>query len=111
MGKVIAESLTLVIIAGIIAAVLVYHRRRKSKDAALDRGWAVKGDLNARQEKALIAEVNSAAILFRRLLAPPADLTSDMTLLRHEDREGVEAWLRRHNASASARMRRAIEES
>lgn len=111
MGKTIAIGLVIIIVVAIIAGVTVYFRRRQGKETALEHGWATKGDLSVKQEKALIAEINSAAILLRQLLAPPADLDSDMTYLRHEDRQRVETWLRQHNTSSGSNTRKAVEKA
>jgi hypothetical protein len=111
MGKAIVEAMVPVLIAVIAAVVIIYFRRRQGKEAALDKGWATKGDLNARQERALIAEVELAAALFRQLLAPPTDLVGEMTFLRYEDRRRVEDWLHNHIASSANNTRRVIKRS
>lgn len=111
MGKAIVEALVPIVLALIAAWVIIYFRRKQSKEKALDKGWAIKGDLNSRQEKALITEVNTAAVLFRQLLAPPPDWASDMTYLRVEDRKAVENWLRQHNTSSGSNMRKDYEQA
>lgn len=112
MGKAIIIGLVIVIVALIIAGVTVYYRRRAGKEKALEHGWAIKGDLNRRQEQAIIAELNTADILFRELLAPPGDLTGDMTLLRMSDRVKVQDWLlKRARNDNRSDTRRAIDNS
>lgn len=97
MGKAIVEGLVPIIIVGIIAMVVVYYRRKASKEKALASGWAVKGDLSASQEKEIIAENNKAAIIFRSMLAPTSDWGSDMTILSNNDRQSAESWIAQYN--------------
>lgn len=109
MGKVIVVGLVIVTLALIIAAVAVYFRRRQSKETALERGWATKGDLNRRQEQQLLAAVSIAESLFRQFLAPPVDLSGEMTLLTHADRRRAEEWLQEY--ASTTNTRRVIERS
>ena len=109
--RVIVTGLVIVIVAAMITGVVVYFRRRRSKETALERGWATSGDLNSRQEQALIAQVASAATLFRQLLAPPTSLDGDITFLRHDHRTQVEAWLRHQVTSLATNTRKGINQS
>lgn len=106
MGKAIVEALVPVLIAVIAASVIIYFRRRQSKETALDKGWAIKGDLNSRQERAIVSQMASAANIFRELLAPPSvDPFKDITLLRQEDREKVQDWLNQYSNTTDSIMR------
>ena len=108
MGLVIAKGLIFIVVVLIVAAVIVYFRRRKSKETALERGWAIKGDLTKAQERVIIAQLNTADLLFRELLTPPRDLSGEMTLLRGDHRMRVESWLSRQNKTPN---RKAIDNS
>lgn len=98
MGKAIVIGI--VVIVAILAGVwlLWYFRWKDSKDKARQHGWATHGDLNGRQEKALIEDNNSMAAFVRHLLAPPSNLRGDMTILSQEDRQRAEILLRSHDS-------------
>lgn len=100
MGIVIVKSLAVVVALAIIAGVVIYIRRRQSKDTALDRGWAIKGDLNASQEQLLIERHEAAARIFRLLLEQPHSLhqldQGEVTILARDHKDYIEQWLNGH---------------
>lgn len=94
MGRVIAICITVAVLAGILAWVVVYFRRRQSKETALERGWALKGDLNRSQEQALIRQNNAAKALLEQMLTPLDGTTAaEWTFLSDRDRERAGQWL------------------
>lgn len=94
MGRVIAIGAIIVTIALIVAWVMVYFRRRRSKETALEHGWAVSGDLNHIQEQALINQNNAAHTLLQHLLEPPRGFEADSwTILSTSDRARIQTWI------------------
>lgn len=96
MGKAIVVGLTWVVLAIVVSTVVVYFRRRQSKETALEKGWATKGDLNRLQEQKILSENESAEEIFLMLLEPPQNLSFDeqTSLLGAEHRSAIESWLR-----------------
>jgi len=111
MGKAIVVGLVVIAVVAIIAGVTVYFRRRQGKETALAQGWAIKGDLTARQERVIITQLAEADYLFRQLLTPPTTLEGEMTLLTWDHRTKIESWLRQTSALSTQDTRRAIDHS
>lgn len=111
MGKAIVVGLVVVIIAAMILIAVVYLRHRKSKETALERGWATKGDLNRGQEKKLLATLDSAADLFHALLVDPPNFSGDFTYIKESDRDKIQGWLVDYQLSISTETRKVIERS
>lgn len=99
MGKAAIVGATVVVIVVAVVFLAGWWRRQETKEKAADKGWALKGDLNKTQERAIIERLEQAAELFRRLAMPPSDLVLTSTLLSPEDRGRVETWLRDHNTT------------
>ncbi len=98
MGKAIVIGLIIISVVIVVAGVVVYFRNKKSKETALSRGWATKGDLSKSQERAILAQLGSADILFRQLLATPTNLSDEMNILRSDHRELIVRWLGRQES-------------
>lgn len=104
MGKLIVFFIGVAVLVIIVSLVVVYFRRKRSQETAREKGWAVKGDLNAIQEKALSLENDQAAEILRSLAAPPTDLyDDDVTFLGSRHRSMVESWLRSHSTAKTNR--------
>lgn len=103
MGKLIVFFIGLAILMIIASLVMVYFRRKRSQETAREKGWAVKGDLNALQERAIILENDQAAEILRSLVAPPSDLHlgDDVTLLGNGHRMMIDSWLKSHTAKTN----------
>ncbi len=95
MGAV-AAAVAAVLIVAIIATVIVILHRRASRLAAQLRGLPGKGDLDARQERLVLAQNSIAADLFRELLAnntPTLGDVADITVLGESHRSMIRGWL------------------
>lgn len=109
MGRIIAVGAIIVIIALIIAGVVIYHRRKNSREKALEHGWALSGDLTAQQEQQILDQNAAAAALFTSLLAPSDDLGGwnphEITIIGASQKVQIEAWMHT-NAKTIAQNRR-----
>lgn len=93
MGQV-AAAVAAVLIVAIVAAVVIYHRRKLSQDQARAKGLADKGDLNAKQERQILAHNAVAVDLFRSLLMPSSTAEmNDITVLGLMHRAAIQTWL------------------
>ena len=99
--KVVVTGLVIVIVVAIVAGVTVYFRRKQGQETAREKGWSMKGDLNAAQERVIISENTVAAKIFSGLVAPPGSFyqlgSEEMTILSSEHKRAIEEWLRTHN--------------
>ena len=102
MVTIIAVCITILAALLILAAVIVYFGRRRSKETALEKGWAAAGDLSRRQEKALIRQLVSAGSLFRKLLATPDTWSMEFSVLSITDRKNIEKWLQEQESVATS---------
>lgn len=109
MGKAIVIGVVIVVVVAMIVLATMWFRRKDGKERAQERGWALKGDLNARQEKKLKDQNTGAELLFYSLLLPSSDLSREMTILSREHRDRIEKWLAHQSESSGETSRRSID--
>lgn len=96
MGKVIVIAGVIVVLASFAILFAGWYRTRTERERAKERGWAVKGDMNGRDEQILIAANDQAAAIFWRLLrgAPgPSETWTDVDVLSTTSRDQIHDWL------------------
>lgn len=112
MGRVIAIGATFVVLALILAFVVIYFRRKASRERSLEKGWAVSGDLNRREEAEIVGQLNLATDLFLQLLGSAASPNllepGELTLLSQHHRGQVKDWLHKNATLIAATNKRSI---
>lgn len=88
---------TIIVLAVLIVSTIRWYGKREERREAKQAGWALKGDLSAKQERVIIAENEAAAEIFRRLLAP-SDSITEYNILSVEMRESSLKWLTAHES-------------
>ena len=68
MGKAIIVAAVIVIVLAMMLGAGIWYTRSEQRQADKAAGRAVKGDLSAAQEKALIARVETAETIFKQLI-------------------------------------------
>jgi hypothetical protein len=94
MGKAIVIGVTVVLIAIVTWVFVAWMRRQDTKDKAREKGWALAGDLNKKQEQALLKLVNEAADILHAIRNPPLESPDYVSYLSPDDRDKTEQWLR-----------------
>jgi hypothetical protein len=103
MGKAIVISVALILIVATVVALVAWNRRQDSKDKAREKGWALAGDLNRKQELALKNLIDEAADIMHTIRNPPIDAPDYVSYLSPDDRSKVEQWLRTYEGKVLER--------
>lgn len=92
---------TAVIIAGIVllaliaAGALIWSLRNKSRDNARKHGYAMRGDLNRDEERALMQKLAEAEQILRNLgRNDDSNWSMDPEVIRSDTKIAVGLWLR-----------------
>lgn len=96
MGRVVAIGAVVVIVAVLLVWLVRWLAKQDERREDKRAGRPVNGDLSARQERELLTENDKAAIILRRIIAPPSTV-DDITVLPHDLRSDVEQWVVRHD--------------
>ena len=96
MGRAIVISLTILVLFGVIAFLVVWLAKLGHKERAAEKGWALKGDLNKRQEAELKAQLDTAASLFESLTGLDGRF-DDMPYIPTKHRDRIAIWLQTYN--------------
>lgn len=98
MGKVALIVGLLLALAVLVVGVVVWWRKQYGRDKARERGWALDGDLNKRQETVLITQLQQAVLIFKSM--QESETTVDvwtqpemLTILSPQHKESVRVWL------------------
>lgn len=96
MGRVIAISLTVVVLGALAAFLVVWLARLGHKERAAEKGWAIKGDLSKRQEGELLDQLDTAASILISLTSLD-DQFDDMPYIPTKHRDQIGIWIKTYN--------------
>jgi len=96
MGRVLAISATIIVLGVLVTFLVVWLARLGHRERAAEKGWALKGDLNKRQEAELRAQLDTAASLFQSLTGLDGRF-DDMPYIPTKHRDRIAIWLQTYN--------------
>lgn len=96
MGRAIVIGSTILILGLFAVLLVVWLSKLGHRERAAEKGWAVKGDLNKKQEQELQQALDSAAEIFEALTGLDGRW-DDMSFLKDKHRDRVTAWLQKNN--------------
>lgn len=96
MGRAIVIATMVVVLGGLGAFLVVWLAKLGHRERAQAEGWAVKGDLNKRQELELQGQLDRAATIFESLTKLDGQL-DDMPYIPTKYRDQIANWLQVNN--------------
>ena len=91
-------GIVIVVLALIAAGLVFWFLRSKSKDNARRHGYAMRGDLNRDEERALMTKLAEAEDIFRNLGRNDDNNYGDPEILRADTRILIGLWLKDYTA-------------
>ena len=109
--KAVVIGVIILVIALLVAGVVIWFRKQRSKEKALEHGWAVSGDLNGAEEHRLLEHLTVAELLFKNLtnvdvLTQSWQNPYDVTILSEKHKREVGLWLQEHDKLTKQIIRR-----
>lgn len=96
MGRVLAIVATIIIISGLVTFLVVWLAKLGHRERAAERGWALKGDLNKRQEQEIRDQLDNAASIFESLIGLNGAF-DDMPYIPTKHRDRISMWMKTYN--------------